>query len=269
VKVTWQAELVADGELSFRIGTAGDEVVAEWIRVARLVARRDGSGARLTALPGADPRNVEKIRRGSGHLLLRDLEGKLALHGAAVAVGERAVVLLGRSGQGKSTLAAALCRAGASLLADDAVALDPGPDPPDGGWLVLPQEIDHWLDRPAREALGLPSDVEGKDAVRTTRAGDRPARVVSFIELTFGEAPLTPTSLMRQGGIDAMKSLVPQVARFILDDPARQRRELDRLQRLIEAIPCRRLERPRELAHLNGAVDCVMSLLCGTSPPGL
>ncbi len=58
--------------------------------------------------------------------------GKDAMHGeiihaSAVAIGGRAVLLTGASGSGKSELAWALCREGASLIADDAVLFDPAP----------------------------------------------------------------------------------------------------------------------------------------------
>lgn len=50
--------------------------------------------------------------------------GRLALHASAVAAAGGAVAFLGISGLGKSSLAAALCRRGCSLLADDIAALD-------------------------------------------------------------------------------------------------------------------------------------------------
>ncbi len=59
------------------------------------------------------------------HVLPRlfDLRGDLVLHGASVASPNGAWLLLGRSGRGKSTLAAALARSGFSLLGDDIVVM--------------------------------------------------------------------------------------------------------------------------------------------------
>lgn len=51
-------------------------------------------------------------------------EGVLALHGAALALGERAVIVLGASGVGKSSTVAEALRLGARLLADDMVLVD-------------------------------------------------------------------------------------------------------------------------------------------------
>jgi hypothetical protein len=49
--------------------------------------------------------------------------GELILHAAALTDGERALLVTGGSRQGKSTLAAALARQGAEVLAEDGVAL--------------------------------------------------------------------------------------------------------------------------------------------------
>jgi hypothetical protein len=57
------------------------------------------------------------------------MQGRLVLHAAAVCTqaGGPALGLLGRSGSGKSTLAAGLVARGALLLADDSIAIAPGP----------------------------------------------------------------------------------------------------------------------------------------------
>ncbi|MBS1790772.1 MAG: serine/threonine protein kinase [Acidobacteria bacterium] len=56
-------------------------------------------------------------------LVLR-LRGVTCLHASAVVLGERAIALVGASGAGKSTTAAAFAGAGYQVLADDIVALD-------------------------------------------------------------------------------------------------------------------------------------------------
>ena len=230
--VCWLAEHLEDGGVCFRVGRSGPDVVAEWIGLATLTARRDGTDVRLEFDPSADPRDVVKIQRGSAWLLVRHLQERFALHGAAVAVDGRGVVLLGRSGDGKSTLAAAMCRRGAALLADDAVGLDYAGE---GAWRIVPNEVDHWLDPDARMALGASSSSVGKEPMRTIRPAENAARLVAFVELGFAEGP---PRVFRRDGIDAAASLVPQVARFILDEPERQRRELDLLHSIVRPHPC-------------------------------
>jgi len=259
--VTWLAESVHDGELCFRIGTRGAELIGEWPGLAMLVAARDASSSRLTFEPGVDPREIEKIRRGSAWLLLRHVEGRLGLHGSAVSAGGRAVVFLGRSGEGKSTFAAAMCRRGCDLLADDAVGVEErGP----ARWDVVPHEMDHWLDAEARRALGAPPSTLEKEPWRSARAASAPVPLAVFVELAFieGSAP----RLIRRQGSHAVQSLIPQVARFVLDEPERQRRELDALHAVIEHAPVYLLERPRAFEQLDLTVDMILELV-GVSAP--
>jgi hypothetical protein len=251
--VTWLADYSVAGEACFRIGRVGDEVIAEWVGAATLIARRDGTGARLTFEPTADLRTVEKIRRGSAWLLLRQLEGKIALHGSAVRYGNRALVFLGRSGDGKSTIAAAMCRRGAELLADDAVGVDVTAN----GWVVQPHELDHWLDGAARRALGegTAADEPRKAPVRSTSLASEPTMLAAFVALEFADVE---PKLIRLHGIEAVAPLVPQVARLVIDEPERQKRELDLLFSLVDALPVHRLVRPRDLDRLEDVVDLVL-----------
>lgn len=252
--VRWLAEYSEDGQVAFRIGRAGDVLVAEWIDTLRLVARRDGTVLELADAPGADPRDTGKIRRGSARLLLRQLGGKLALHGAAVGFGDRAVVFLGRSGHGKSTLAAAMCaRRDAVLFADDAIAIDESPN----GYSITASEVDHWLDGPSRVALGLANDGAGKLPVRCDRPASHDARLVMFVDLAFDDGASVPR-LGPLHGLEAVACLVPQVVRFVLDEPELHRRELESLMNLVDRVPVLRLERPRRLDLLDAALDLVL-----------
>lgn len=254
--VRWLAEYREEGEVAFRIGRAGEELVAEWVGVVRLTVRRDGSGARFEVAPEAYGPDVEKVRRGSARLLLRHLAGELSLHGAAVGRAGRAVVLLGRSGQGKSTLGAYMCRArGVEFLADDAVALAED----QGRWSVEPLEEDHWLAPDAAAALGVGQGEAWKLPVPPQRRGGR-SELAAAVELRYAEgAP----RLARLSGLDAMHALVPQVVRFVLDEPELQRRELADLSRLVAAVPVFGLARPRGLGLLDGAADVIDDLLTG------
>lgn len=260
--VRWLAEYAEDGEVAFRIGRDGDELVAEWIGLARMTASRDGSAHRFVPVQGIEQAEIDKVRRGGANLLLRHLQGKLAIHGAAVALGGRAIILLGRSGQGKSTLAASLCaHAGTTLFSDDAVALDPGPSA--GTYVVSAVESNHWLDAPARRALLADAsnlDADGKIPVRAPRVGSGSAALVAIVELVFHDDE-RPRLTAVASGMEAMGALVPQAVRFVLDEPDLQRRELEALADLIEHVPVYRLERPKRLDMLGVAHPLLLDLL--------
>lgn len=254
--VRWVAEHRVDGVLLGRVGRSGDDLVAEWTGVARLLVRRDGSDVRFLPEPGASPEDVEKVRRGSANLLVRHARGHLALHGAAVAIGGRAVGLFGAAEAGKSTLAASLCLTrGAQLLADDAIALERTPL----GFDVIGLEVDHWLDGGSRLALGLDAGDSGKRPLRATPSSVRRARLAALVHLSFargGDVRLVPLA-----GVEAFAALVGQVVRFVVDEPDPQRGELEHLATIEERVPVLRLERPRDLRLLVVATTLVADLL--------
>jgi hypothetical protein len=99
----------------------------------------------------ADPRAVALDL--VGHVLPLALErtGAWVLHASAVALPHGALLFVGPRGAGKSTLAAACALAGASLVADDAVACVPRDDAP----LALPAGLPLRLRPDAARTLGL------------------------------------------------------------------------------------------------------------------
>lgn len=101
--------------------------------------------------PGVTDRDAAVFLIGGVFGILLHQRGALVLHGAAVAKNGRALAICGASGAGKSTLAAALCRDGCALVADDicVVGLDATQRPivlPDGRQLRLWQESIDQLD---------------------------------------------------------------------------------------------------------------------------
>lgn len=74
--------------------------------------------------PAADADSVRVFLLGSalGAMLLQ--RGLIVLHGNAVVIGDACLVCVGRTGAGKSTLAAEFMRRGYPILADDVVPID-------------------------------------------------------------------------------------------------------------------------------------------------
>lgn len=97
----------ADGSVLF---IAGD--------VARYRVRH-GREVIVEPAPGAADTALRTYIYGTVLGLLCHQRGLLPLHAGAVAVGDRAILVAGNSGAGKSSVTAALVRQGASLLAED------------------------------------------------------------------------------------------------------------------------------------------------------
>jgi hypothetical protein len=123
---------------------AGEIVLLRVPRLARFLITA-GRDIAVEIEPGVTNRDAAGFVLGRVFGILLHQRGALVLHGAAVAKDGRAAVICGAAGAGKSTLAAALCRRGCALVADDicVVSLDASRRPmvlPDGRHLKLWKE---------------------------------------------------------------------------------------------------------------------------------
>lgn len=100
-------------------GLVGDDYAYRFDGQADFLLPRDGSRLRAYVHPGARPEEVHfALARGVLPRLLH-LRGITCLHASAVRVGRNVVGFLGRSGMGKSTVAASLVACGHLLVSDD------------------------------------------------------------------------------------------------------------------------------------------------------
>jgi hypothetical protein len=241
------------GDAVVRVREEADEWVVEWEGLGVLRASRDGASHAFVPDLHLDPAGARKMERGVVAALVRHLRGRLTLHGSAVAIDGRAVVCVGASGAGKSTMAAALVRAGGELLADDMAAIELDPDPS-----VTPTEDHFSLDDAARAAVtsAEPDAVngEGKWLVPAARVADAPRPLAAVLALRFGgEQP----SVRPLRGLEVLAALVPCIPRFPTDDRARHEKELAQLERLATAGRVLELARPRQIDAIDRVVDLV------------
>ena len=260
MSVRWLAESHDEGTLAARVGRDGERFVAEWVGRAHLSVARDGTDLVFEAEPDADPIEIEKLRRGAARLLLAHLAGAVPLHGSAVALDGQAVVFVGGTGLGKSTLAATFCDlAGASLLSDDAVVIERRGETHH----VIAVEEQHWLDANSARALGRSGELDAEKApMMPARCDVRDAPLALILHLAFtteGEvARLVPVE-----GLAAVSGLLAQLTRFVVDDAATARRDLSSLADLVASTRIARLERPRRFDLLRQTVDVVIAAIHG------
>jgi hypothetical protein len=258
--LVWLGEYPSTGQVLFRVGRAQNEFVADWPGFCRLRADRTTGASEMTWAHGVDPLLIEK-HNGIARALLRHLAGKLTLHAAAIAFGDRAVACFGASEVGKSTTIASLSlRPGAELLADDTLAVEFVK----GGVQILPSEPLSWL-RPEAHAFLGHGEVTLKSPVAPPRAATEAAGLVALARLTFDETAPRPL-LRRLRGHAALAALVPSVVRFILDEHAAHLNESEQLAALIRAVPIYELTRRRDVSSLSESADLLVSLLRGHVP---
>lgn len=115
------------------------EALLEVPDIARLHIRRDA--VIVEPLRGGSPMDLGPYLRRTPLMALAMLNGGFCVNGAAVAGPDGAVVVIGRTVSGKSTLAAALMKRGLRLMADDAAILSLGQDGVVRAFSVWPEMI--------------------------------------------------------------------------------------------------------------------------------
>ena len=177
--------------------------------------------------PGADSRMVSILLGASVPSLILGLRGECMLHASAIELGGAALAFAGRSGMGKSTLAALFCSLGAGLITDDALRLISDGD---GGFRCLWGAAEIRL-RPCASALAelfpeKASSPTADDRIRIPLPTDgdsmfslkglilpRPSRTVSRLRvrrLTQAEALLSLVSSQRVTGWKGRQQLRSQ-----------------------------------------------------------
>jgi len=203
--------------------------------------------------------------------------GMLSLHGAALAHGGQAVLLLGDKGAGKSTLAAALLRAGWQMLTDDLARVIAR----DKTWLVTPGFAQLKMTAQTATAMGHELAVMARRWT-APQAGSDAAVNKYVVNLPPAPAPLPLRAICILAPLPphadepSLTALPPdQSARAVLanisDDPADPGALLPpallaQAFAMIGQVPVYRLAVPRRFAALDQATD-LLAALCETLAP--
>lgn len=111
-----------DPSASGCIRATSGEVHLFWKEAGAFLVR-DGREIVVDPAPGIDERILRLVVLGPGLGALLYQRGWLTLHASSLDVGGEAIAFLGEKGEGKSTMAAALCARGHRLVADDVTAV--------------------------------------------------------------------------------------------------------------------------------------------------
>jgi hypothetical protein len=201
--VDWQPEVSSDTWDHFQVSRQ-DEAYLYWRVVGKFRVR---AGREIVIEPNSEVK--EKVIRlpllGAVLAMVLHQRRLLVLHASAIAIGNHAAVFLGRKGQGKSTMAAALFGRGHRLLTDDVTAVDlRHPEQP----MILPgfPQIKLWPEA-ATAALGD----DPRDLVRVHPEVEKRARptIENFLQVPL---PLKRLYILDSGTAIAIQSLTPAQA---------------------------------------------------------
>lgn len=219
----------------------------------------DGSGY-FTALDGSVVARTPAPTVAFAHLLfeanqqaIEQSPELIRIHSAAVAVGDRAVILPGPMGAGKSTLAAGLTHRGLGYITDEVVAIDRGsglvrtyPKPISLGAAPDPIGSIGWEPSPG---AGLFLGASGVIPARTLGHVDDRAHPVGLVVLPL-YVPGAATELVRLPDSEALAAVASHT--FHLDRPG----TLDALAGVLAGVPCYHLVS----GSLPDAVDAVLDV---------
>lgn len=181
------------------------------------------------------------------------LHGVVCLHASAVAIGDRAIALVGLPGAGKSTTAAAFACGGYPVLSDDVVALgDQG-----ARFFVQPgyPRVNLWSDSVltlfgSQDALPRITPTWDKHYLPLGRNGHHfassPLTLGAIYILDSRDSSLTAPIIEAVPGKEAFMSLVANTYVNYLLDQEMRRNEFDVLGRVVSEIPVRRVRPPAE-----------------------
>lgn len=174
----------------------------------------------VDAVPGADADLIQVYLQGYALGVQAMLAGKLVLHATTLSRNNRAIVLCGSSGSGKSTIAAALLAKGFKLVSDEITIIDQ-----DGKVLPGFDDIKLWQD--AVDVLKLPAqliqplrDVINKVYFRPEQQKSQPVRpAVVYVLDTDNRQPAQLTELT---GFAKFEPLQSQYYRSFLVKPLKR-----------------------------------------------
>ena len=190
--------------------------------------------------------------------------GDHVVHAGAVRSGDSAILMVGPSGRGKSTLAASFDQAGEPLLGDDAMVIGwqadrPFATPVYPSLRLLPDSIAAIL--PPSAATDEVAHYTSKRRVRLPIDDSGPAVAVTAI-MVIGE-PAEAIETRRLSAADACIALVTNSFALDPSDVAQAQRRLEASCRLAASVPTFEIRYPRDYAQLPMVRAAILDLVAG------
>lgn len=218
----------------------------------------EGREIRVVANPEADPLYVSAVVTGELFSVLLRQRGLLVLHGSGAVRNGRAVGLVGDSGWGKSTLAAALVARGWQLVTDDLLVVDTD------SAVVRPSHASMRLSDQSREAVGDRHTSHGQAHAMTDKvrmdlsesfsSEPAPLGAVLVLDPRFSQAAEAVPISRRE----AVEEYVTHTrGRRLLHGERARRVHLSQCAELARSVPAFSLRRRFGLEHVGALCDAV------------
>jgi hypothetical protein len=238
-----------------------------WLRIPGIGCYlvTNGEDIIVSPEPGARLLDVRAYLLGTLFVALCQQRRLLPLHGSAVSSKKGVVAFLGRSGEGKSSLAAYLAQRGFPVLADDVCLVDSGSSGPamvipTAPWLKLWRNS---LELLGRQVQGLERVFSEDDKYRLPLAGTlhpEPIGRLVFLETNSNHASVT--EIQELSAVEAIPLLMDLTHQaYVLQATGQLEQSFLRCSRVSSQARAYRLLRPWGLEHLESSVDAVEKFL--------
>ena len=248
-------------EVWLRFARTGDGYLLRFPSCGDFLVSADAARIQCRPLPGTPEVTVRHLLLDQVIPLVLSRRERMVLHASAVLTGRGAVAFAGKTGQGKSTLAASLAREGCSLVSDDCLVLRTE----HGGWTALPSYpgVRLWPstvgevlreDTPTAEVAHytLKRRVSDPD-VLPYASGPAPLRRLFFLGDDAGEVWFE-----RLPPGQAFMALVGSAYNLDVQDTAFLRRQFDTVGRLTADVPAYAIHYPREFSALPAVREAIL-----------
>jgi len=237
------------------------------LRIPGLAAYQVTNGTEIVInpAPGAEMLDVRSYLLGTVFMVLCQQRGLLPLHGSAVSGRAGITAFLGRSGQGKSSLAAHLAQRGFTVVADDVCLIDPAPPgevmvTPVAPWLKLWRSSLNHLGRNEHGLERVFSEEEKYRVPLPAQAQVQPIRAVIFLAPADSSTLVTAVEeISRLEAVPLLMNLTHQA--HLLEATGQRAESFLRCGRVLSQARAYRLRRPWGLEHLESTVDAVQQFL--------
>jgi len=238
-----------------------------WLRIPGIGCYlvTNGEDIIVSPEPGASPLDVRAYLLGTLFVALCQQRHLLPLHASAVSSKKGVVAFLGRSGEGKSSLAAYLALRGFTVLADDVCLVDSGSSGPamvipTAPWLKLWRNSLNLL---GRQVQGLERVFSEDDKYRLPLAytlHPEPIGRLVFLETNSNHASVV--EMQELSAVEATPLLMDLTHQaYVLEATGQLDQSFLRCSRVSSQARAYRLIRPWGLEHLESTVDAVERFL--------
>jgi hypothetical protein len=199
--------------------------------------------------------------------LVQGRSGRLSFHASAVATDSGAIAFVGKTGQGKSTLAAAFSAIGVPFLTDDSLVLTED----DGTYLVEPGHPSLRLWDDSREALlaaatASTAAISYSEKARFAAGGALPSfrrslplRAAYFL----GDPGVPAVRFVRLRGAGLLLEWVRHSFLLDMDEPPALEAHFKAVAAFVADIPCYRLDYPRRYDSLEAVCRDILEHAAG------